>query len=398
MFHKVRWALALTALVLGTACGGGTPSASSSGPIVIGASVGMTGILAPWDQPANVMAQFAVDDFNAKGGILGRQIQLVTADTKSDRSLGATTALEVINKGAKMVMVACDFDYGSPSALVAQSKGLVSFSTCAADPKFGVQGIGPLAFTMSTGTPAQGALMAEWAYNKQGYKSAFLFLDTTVEYDKSLCGYFQKRFTELGGPSSITQDTFKNDDPSVATQITRFKALSPKPAAILMCSYGTGGASAIKQLRAAGIDAPILGSESMDGDYWINAVPNLSNWFHAAYGSIWGDDPNPKINELVKRYIDKEGKKPDIGDALTGYSVIEAYLTAVKRANSTDGQAVKAELEKYNLEPFTVGATTFSPSLHMSLVGRPMAIIGCQNGKFKFIEYYAAQKVPAVTF
>src|SRR5690606_4531419 len=77
-------------------------------PIVIGVASGQTGTLGPWDQGAARGAELAVEDINEKGGVLGRPLKLVVRDTKSDPSLGPTAALEVLDEGAEMVLVACD--------------------------------------------------------------------------------------------------------------------------------------------------------------------------------------------------------------------------------------------------------------------------------------------------
>ena len=67
--------------------------------------------------------EVAIDEINAKGGLLGKQIKIIYADTKSDIAYGATAAQDVIDKGAQMVVVTCDYDYGSAAASVADCKG-----------------------------------------------------------------------------------------------------------------------------------------------------------------------------------------------------------------------------------------------------------------------------------
>ena len=170
--------------------------------------------------------EVAVDEINAKGGVLGRPLKIVYADTKSDISYGATAAQQVIDQGAVMVVVTCDYDYGSAAANVANSKNLIAFSTCAGDPKFGPAGIGPNAFTMATGSPGQAALMAEFAF-KQGWKKAYILQDTSTAFEASFADTFQKRWTQLAGADNfLGKDTFGGDDPQIATQITRIKGLA----------------------------------------------------------------------------------------------------------------------------------------------------------------------------
>ncbi len=71
-----------------------------------------------------------------------------------------------------------------------------------------------------------------------------------------------------------------------------------------------GEASAVKQIRAAGLDLPILGDEDLDGDYWKEAVPGLSDVYYSTYASIYGDDPDDQVNELVDRYKQETRQDP----------------------------------------------------------------------------------------
>ena len=385
-------------LIAAASLGLGQHAAADEEPIVIGAAVALSGFIAPYDDGPQKAAQLAVKVINERGGVLGRQIEMVFADTKSDIAHGANAGLEVIDQGAQMVLVTCDYDFGGGAASVANARGIIAFSSCAADPKFGVQGIGPYAFTMSIGTPGQGALMAEWGYNDQGYRSAYMLVDPTVEFDVSLCRSFKERWIEIAGEEAfLGEDTFQNNDPSIASQITRLKALDPQPDTIMYCSYPPGGASALKQLRAAGVNIPLLSGEAMGGIYWLDAVPDLSGLYYAIYGSIFGDDPRPEINEVLAKFIEMHGGPPATGQMYTGYAAIETWANAVERAGTLDGDAVREVLESFSDEPSLVGATTYTPELHMS-VTRPMTIMQVQNGKHSAIGVFRPIKAASIVY
>jgi ABC-type branched-subunit amino acid transport system substrate-binding protein len=86
--------LAVIALVL-TGCGSGDDGAATgedtgaSEPIVVGAAQGFTGFMVTWDVPVYNAALLAIEDINADGGVLGRQVKMIDADTKSDVSLAS---------------------------------------------------------------------------------------------------------------------------------------------------------------------------------------------------------------------------------------------------------------------------------------------------------------------
>lgn len=372
--------------------------AQAADPIIIGSATARTGPLSPYDTGPAQAAELAVADINARGGVLGRPLKIVYSDTKSDPGLGATAATEVLSQGAELVIVTCDFDYGAPAALAAQSAGKIAFSTCAADAKFGVQGIGPNAYTMSVATNEQGALLAEWAVKKAGWKTVYIMKDTSIEYTKSLCDNFRIRWVELMGEKSIVgSDTWNGlNDQSISGQISRFKSQGAGADFIAFCGWTNNG-SMLRQVRAAGIDKPLVASESMDGDYWMGAVPDLSDFYVAVYGSIFGNDPDPKVAQFMEKFKAMFGKAPVTGHSLTGYSVIEAWARAVERAKSLDTDKVRAELDNFKDEPLLIGPTTFTPTLHINL-HRPMLLMKVENGKHSPVERFAPEQVPAPKF
>ena len=368
-------------------------AAADDDTVVVGAAIALSGFVAPYDDP-HKGAILAIEDVNAAGGVLGKQIEFVTADTKSDPAQGANAAIEVLEQGAELVLVTCDFDFGSPAAITAQSRGKIAFSLCAGDPKFGVQGIGDLAFSMGIGTPAEGAIMAEWAH-AQGWRKPFIFKDTQVEYTKKLADYFQARW-EDGLGTVAGHDTFNGQtDTSAAGQITRIKE-SDADFIAFTGAAGVGGAPIIKQIRAAGVDIPIIGGVAVDGVYWLDAVPNLSEFYNVNYSSLHGDDPIDGVQDFWARYAERFGP-PIVGFSVTGYAIIEAWTRAVERAGTFDAKAVALELEKFVKEPLLSGDTTYTSEWHINF-DTPLMITQVQNGVRSGIERVAASKVPPVDF
>src|SRR6516164_171365 len=359
---------------------------------VFGLVMSFSGWFAPIDADTIAGAKLAVAEINAAGGVLGQPIEVVEFDNKSEPPLGADGAVDVIGKGAKAILFPSDFDFGAPGAYVAQQSNVIAFSG-ASDPKFGVKGVGPLAYSTSNASQAQGALLAEWAFKTKGWKTAYVLLDNTIAYTKSLCASMGTRWKEVAGADALLgQDTFLNGDASIAAQITRISSLGKKPEVIFFCSYAPGGPSAIRQLRAAGIDAAILTGESLDGDYWIGTVPDLSNFYVVNYGSKYGDDPEASVNDFFKRFEAKYGKKADVSYGLRGYSAVQAWAKAANKAGSLDGDKVAAVLDTFNKAPLVIGPTTWTPSLHIA-VDRPMTIIGVKDGKFAAEGRYSVDKV-----
>ena len=365
-------------------------AAAAQEDVTVGFAIALSGFVAPYDDGPYKAAKLAIEDINAKGGLLGRKIVEV--------SQGATAATDVLSKNAELVMVTCDFDFGAPAALVAQSQNKIAFSSCAADAKFGVQGIGPNAYTMATATNHQGAILAEFAWNTLGKRNVYILNDLQVEYNKSLCSNFEKRWRELAGGEGVAgYDEYNaGNDTVIAAQVSRMKDAEAKSDVIMFCGAINGG-SYVRQIRAAGIGLPMITGESMDGTYWLEAVPDLSEFYNLTYGSIHGDDPNPRINDFVAKFTTSYGEAPVTGHALTGYGVIEAWARAVEAAGSFEADAVRAELDAFSGEDLLVGKTSFTSDLHINN-NRPMTIIKIDGGKASAIGVFDAEKTPEITF
>src|SRR5690606_24983138 len=143
---------------------------------------------------------------------------------------------------------------------------------------------------------------------------------------------------------------------------------------LLLSTLTPAGPAALRQIRAAGLEMPVLSAEDMDGDYWLEAVPNLSNFYFVAMGSMFGDDPRPEVNRFVKMFEEKYGHHPTTAHTLTGYDAIQGIAKAIERAGSTDGAALKAELEKFEDEPMLAGPTSFTAKRHINF-HRPMVVM-----------------------
>lgn len=288
------------------------------------------------------------------------------------------------NSSAALGVVTCDHDFGSAAAQVANDAGPITFSTCAGDPKFGPQGIGPNAFTMSTSSPGQAAALAEWAYNETGWRTAYVLLETTIAFDASFADASKRRWIELAGPDGLVgEDTFGGEDPQIATQINRIKALPRPPDVIALASFSPAGPSALRQRRAADVAQPVVASESWDGDYWLEAVPGLNDFYVVTDASVFGTDPRPAMQAYMQRFEKRFGHRPITAHTVTGYAVLEAWTRAVTRAGTLDADAVRAELERFEDEPLLPGPTSFTPDKHINdqrdLV--PTAVVDGHQGK-----------------
>lgn len=373
-------AVPAAALVL-AGCGGSSASADDEDPIVIGIASGLTGWLSIYDGPVKNAIEYAVEEINADGGINGRPVEIVTADNKSDVNLAASAALEVLDDGADVVVTTCDYNFGSPAAQEAQKAGKLALS-CAGSALFGSVGIGPLAYSVNESSATGAAVAAEFAFD-QGWRTAYLLEDTAIDFSTSWCAAFDEAFTELGG-EIVGRDVFVQGDSTVQPQVSSLAALPEQPDTVAVCSLPPTGGVAIGQIRAAGLEQPIVTTSGFDGPGWLEAAPRADDVFVAASASIFGDDPNPEVNELVDAYTEAY-EEPQSSYFAFGIQIAQTIFTAIEDTGSAEGADLAAELDTWTDKELLLGKTTYTPECH-SAVGRPMRILEYGGGTGKYLE------------
>jgi branched-chain amino acid transport system substrate-binding protein len=291
----------------------------------------------------------------------------------------------MVDQGAELMFVSCDYDFGAPAALQGQKAGIITVFICASDPKAGVAGVGPLSFTANNAAQTEGATLAEWAVKKRNLKKGYVLLDESIEYDKSVCAGYDWEYPIAGG-TIVGRDVFKNDDPTITSQVTRLAAAVRDQGVdnVILCSYNPGGGSATRQIRAAGINIPILAATGMDGLYWVDSVPGLKD-FYVPDQAVVSGDASPEINALTKEYTDKYGKPPASQYAYPIYAWLQEWAKAVTKAGTTEGKAVVAVMETFKDEPSILGPRTYTHKWHVQ-TSIPMTIVEDHEGKQKVID------------
>jgi branched-chain amino acid transport system substrate-binding protein len=355
-------------------------SASAAGkPIIIGYPTDFTGRMSPFDAPAVSAAQVRIKQINAKGGVNGRPLKLITCDTQdSNPQKSKSCAASLIGQGAVIGMVTCDVDLASPAAQEFLNKAMLTISPCVGtdqlSPKrFGKKG--QLAFTIGNAAQDEGAAMAEYAI-KRGWKSAVVVTDNFLAYFKDICKAFTVRFTEKGG-KIVSQEGFTQFDKTIPNVVSRVN--NEKSDVIAFCtSFQFDQPAFVSGLRSLGNNTPIFNSWAGDGGYWWPKSPKVTNYYFVTYASAFGDDPSPEVRSLIGA-IQAAGGDVFTGGFVTGAAAIEAIKAAITRAGgSTNGAALAAQFLKFKKFSTVSGPLTYSPGLH-AVTGRTYRVIRVDN-------------------
>ncbi|MHB1016782.1 MAG: ABC transporter substrate-binding protein [Coriobacteriia bacterium] len=377
-----------------TTDGESTTGGDSGEKIIIGSALCQTGIQAPLDEPALRGAQLAVDVLNEQGGILGKQVELVAMDGKSDPVTVGNVAKQLIADGAVAIIAPSDFDFGGPASREAQSAGMVGISPCASSPLYGSAALGDKQFTMSMWNTTMGAVMAEYAYNELGYRSVYVVTDDFIDYTKSLSRYFIVAFEELGG-EVLFEDTYTQGQADASAQVARIKALDELPDFVYVSSYMPDLALIIRTLRESGVDVPVVGGDSYDDPGFFEALGEEygSEVYFDTHGYL-SDEGNPGYSDFETAYEDKFGNKPDAVWILPGYDAVMVLAQAMEEAGSTDGAEMAEAMETSTFELFT-GTLEWSDAASGHEPNKAAAVVKLDKGMPSFVGWMTPENLPA---
>ena len=341
MIHKILAAVASLGLV---ALAGGHASAQSfdctGGAITIGMAKAQTGGFAFFDNVGAQAALIAIDQINDKGGIGGCPIKVIRGDTQSDPAKARQVAEELISQGAQILVVPADFDIGVGASQAAQAAGILSFSSEASSTAW-TQAIGPHHFTAAITIADAGKALGVFA-NQKDWKRMYVVTNAAFNFFTALDDVFRENFAgEIVGDDRVADDAT-----DYSANVSKIRRMGDGVDAIFLNDYFPHVGTFIRQLRAAGVEVPILGNStySSKGLPEVVGAKALSNVFYIGQGFYEGADVPEPVADLVKRYEDKYGTFPENLNALAGYEGFLLLADALGKAGSTDAAKVTAAL------------------------------------------------------
>lgn len=358
---KKRLALLLSLVLLVTiVLAGCAPKAANEGGaaaasdvIKIGAVFPMTGDVATFGTSSKNGVELLVEEINAKGGLLGKKIQVIYEDDQNTPA-NAANAIQKLISNDKVIAVIGSVASKNSIAMgpIATQNKIPMISPTSTNPKVTTEG-GEYVFRAAFIDPFQGTVLAKFASENLKAKKAAVLYDVGNDYSKGLAEFFKSGFEKVGG-QVVAFESYNTGDQDFNAQLTKIKPLNPD-VMLLADYYNTVGLIA-KQARAQGITATFLGGDGWDSPdlYKVGGEAIDGGYFSNHYSA---DDPAPKVVEFRKKYEAKFGKVPDALAALA-YDAAKILFDSIEKAGSTDGAKIKDAMKSTETEVVS-GAITF---------------------------------------
>lgn len=328
---------------------GGLPFAiaSSKGTIRLGVNLELSGAVAQYGQRTLEGLKMAVDEINQKGGVLGKKIELVVFDNKSDKAESLNVATRLATKEKVLTLLGPVTSGATKSASGAASKYKIPLiSPTATDDLVTVDErtgkTKEYVFRICFNDSFQGSVMANFGIKTLKLKTAAIIYDASSDYSKGLYKNFKETFIKNGG-KVVAEEAFSKGEQDFNSILTKIR--DKKPEAIFAPVYYDEAGLIIKQARELGLNVPILGSDGFDDPKVIEKAGKkyaTNVYFSTHYSS---QDTDKKVQDFMKKYKQRYKIEPNALSAL-GYDLGYFMADAIKRANSTtDKEKLRKALE-----------------------------------------------------
>jgi len=304
-----------------TACTGG---AEKPKEIVVGQYGSLTGSQATFGISTRNGIELATEEQNAKGGIGGILIRMVVEDDQGKPEEAATAVNKILSRDRPVAVLG---EVASTNSLAAapllQEAGVPMITPSSTNPK--VTEVGDFIFRVCFIDPFQGTAVAKFAYNSKGARNVGVLKDVKSDYSTGLSKYFSETFTQLGG-TIAGEEAYAQQDLDFKAQLTSLIAKNPD--ALFIPGYYTDVGLIADQARKLGFQGPLLGGDGWDSGELVKiGGASIIGGYYTNHYAV--DDPNPVVQDFIKKYEAKYQGKPD-GLAALGYDAARVLYAAME--------------------------------------------------------------------
>jgi branched-chain amino acid transport system substrate-binding protein len=358
---------------------------SEDGPIKIGYAAAVTGELAAYDSPSGV--QCAIDRVNDAGGVLGRQLELIVKDMASDPVQAGTVGQELLDEGVALILGPPTDDTALPIAQVAAGSSVAVLAVTATQPA--LTQAADNAFMTAYGDNQSGAVAAEVAY-ESGLRSAWLMLTRDIgSYGIVTPNAFADAFTRLGG-AVVGEGNWSYGVNEFGSQVNEIVGSSPAPDVVFFAGPVPDNAAFIRQLRAAGSDAVVYGTDGFDDPAFLEV--GQADIEGTTFSTLGFPEAG---SALLEFFDDCEARGHDVRNVFTGMGgdAVAVVIAALESAGSAEPADVMEALRGLD----EVQGVVTDSITYKDVGGTPLrniAVVTVQDGEFTLVEWRRPAFIP----
>ena len=293
----------------------------------------MTGEQAKQGRDMEEGAALAVEEWNAKGGALGKKIELLVYDDAQDSKQANAVANKMFTQGVVIV----DGHYNSsctiPASEVYNQRKMVCLTPASTNPQVTDRRY-PTIFRVCGRDDQQGKAGAEWVV-KHMPTAKVAVLDDKTTYGQGLAREFQKSYETLSGRKVVFAGVIVKEDQDHTSVLTTLKGYEPD--LVYFGGLYPQGGLIVKQMRQLGIKASFMSGDGTYDPEFIR-IAGAENAEGSYLTFIPDQEKIPTAERVVEAYKKRFG---EVGPySLYSYEAVNIALQGVAKAGTTDGLKV----------------------------------------------------------
>jgi branched-chain amino acid transport system substrate-binding protein len=369
----------LAALAIAGCSGSGDSAGAAGDTIRIGEYASLTGNEAAFGTSSHKGTMLAIEEINAAGGVLRKQLELIYEDNRSVQGESNTIAKKLITRD-NVVALLGEVASGRSleAAPIAQQYQIPMISPSSTNPK--VTETGDYIFRVCFTDPFQGRLLAEFARRSLKAQKVAILSDVAAAYSVGLAQYFREPWL-AGGGTVVADERYNTREKDFKAQLTTIKAAAPD--AIFVPGYYNEVGLIVAQARQLGITVPLFGGDGWEAPELIEiaGAKALEGTYYSTHFSAESTDALSQ--QFVAAYKAKyNGEVPDAMAAL-GYDSARVLADAIGRAGTTDGPALRDAIAATRDFPGATGVTTLDENRDAP---KAAVIMTVKDGRFQYVE------------
>ncbi len=349
--------------------------------IRVGEFASLSGDNASFGESSNKGTKLAIEEINAAGGVLGKQLKLITEDNRSTAGESSNVVKKLISRDEVCVVLGEVASKRSlEAAPICQEKKVPMISPASTNEEVtkGREYVSRICFI----DPFQGQVMAKFSMETLKATKVAVLTDVKNAYSVGLAASFKSYFSQHGG-TIVADQSYSQGDVDFKGQLTAIKGTNPE--AIFLPGYYDSVGIIARQARELGITVPFLG-----GDGWVGASllelagGALENCYFSNHYSA--EDQSPVIQGFITRFKAKyNGEVPDAMAAL-GYDSAMIFADAVKRAGSIESAKLKDAINSTKDYQGVTGKITLDANRNAV---KSAVVLKVSGKDFKFVQSVA---------
>jgi branched-chain amino acid transport system substrate-binding protein len=351
-------------------------SKKESNTITLGGIFPLSGNVAVYGVECKKGVDLAIEEINAAGGVGGKQLVLISEDDEGnpDKTVNAFKKLTT-KDGVKIIVGSLTSGCTLSITTLSQAGKIIQIAPAAT--ASAITDAGNYIFRACFIDPFQGTVGGKFAAESLGAKNAAILYDVGNDYSVGLEENFKASF-EANGGKIVALESYSTGDKDFNAQLTKIKNANPD-VVYLPDYYGTVALIA-KQLRAQGINTPIVGADGWDG-LTTNAGDEVLNGYYSNHYAA--DSTDPAVQKFVQSFNAKYSEEPNSFAAL-GYDCVYMLRDAIVKAGTLDNEAVRTALEQTNGN-YVTGHLTFDAKHNPVKSAVMLEIAKGDDGKLKTV-------------